>query len=163
MNSSVRRGWIHTEGVIFIKPQPQECFNRSFWLSMGCPNVGFLPGEGCGGVAVATTILCAWSTAQPTPHEVMQSAENKQDQGCFFLLTPLPRVRSNHRKKIIFGVGFFFLVMAPSISIFLPMANASFSNFRCSNCFVFLRCNQDNAVQYCTKNFSYSITFQKLT
>lgn len=73
---------------------------------MGHPDVGYLSREGCGGAAVATTILCAWSTrsAQLIPHEVLTSAENKQDQdqGCFFLLTYLARVRT---KKIIGGVG----------------------------------------------------------
>lgn len=131
-------------------------------VEYGTPRCWVPPWEGCGGVAVATTVLCAWSTAQPIPREVLPSAENKQVQGCFFLLAPLARARCNHRKKII-GLFFCFLVTAPSIVAFLPMANASFSNFRCSNCFVFLCCNQDNAVQYCTKNFSYSVTFQKLT
>lgn len=76
---------------------------------MGYADVVFLPMEGCGGVAMATTVLCSGSTAQPIPHEVLPSAENKQDQSCFFLLTPLARARNNHGKNVIvFGVGFFF-------------------------------------------------------
>lgn len=50
------------------------------------------PGVGCVGVAVASSILCAWSAAQPIPHQL------------------LPMQKINETKKIqnikkIFGVG----------------------------------------------------------
>lgn len=114
-------------------PSHKKFLKQSFWLIQDAQMLGS-PRVGCAGVAVASSIFCAWSAAQPIPHQLLPMQKINETKVFLCFLTLLARVRSNHRKKI-FGVG--AALMGPSISVFPPVARASFSNFCCSGCFVF--------------------------